>query len=257
MTTPSITGKTIWLTGASSGIGKSLAKRLASMGNFVIVSSRRKAELDKLVDEYPEKMHALPLDVSNNDAVNSTQRALQEVCDHLDMVIIAAGTAEYEDNLAFDIAMYQRVYDANFFGAVNTVSIALPLLQKAQQKAHIVGISSLSVVVPFPRAEAYGSSKAALEYFLNTLRTELSDRKFDVTVVRPGFVTTPLTAKNDFPMPFEMPVEDAVDCIIEGVAKKKRQFSFPWTLTSILTLFSWIPWVWYKFITPKMKRNSL
>jgi len=78
-----------------------------------------------------------------------------------------------------------------------------------------------------------------------------------VTVVRPGFVTTPLTAKNDFPMPFEMPVEKAVDCIVKGIAKKKRQFSFPWTLTSILTLFSWLPSIWYKVIAPKMKRNNL
>lgn len=254
---PSITGKTIWVTGATSGIGQALAKRLASMGNFVIISGRRESELEKLLDQFPKKMHALPLDVSDRGAVSLAQQQLLQICDNLDMLVIAAGTAEYEDNLAFDIDMYQRVYDANFFGAVNTVSIALPLLRQAQQKAHIVGISSLSVVVPFPRAEAYGSSKAALEYLLNTLRTELPVRKFDVTVVRPGFVTTPLTAKNDFPMPFEMPVEAAVDCIIQGIAKRKRQFSFPWTLSTILTLFSWIPWVWYKLITPKMKRNSL
>jgi len=253
----SITGKTIWLTGATSGIGQALAKRLATMGNFVIISGRRESELQKLVNEFPKKMHALPMDVSDSRSLGAIKQQLEGISDAIDMLVIAAGTAEYEDDLGFEVGMYQRVFDANYFGAVNTLHIALPLLHKAQQKAHIVGISSLSVLVPFPRAQAYGASKIALEYLLNSLRSELPLRKFDVTVVRPGFVTTPLTAKNDFPMPFEMPVEDAVDCIIKGVAKKKRQFSFPWTLTSILTLFSWMPGIWYKFIAPRMKRNTL
>lgn len=253
----SITGKTIWITGATSGIGQALAKRLATMGNFIIVSGRRNAELQKLVEEFPEKMQALPMDVGDSNALPQIRQKIAAISDSLDMLIIAAGTAEYEDNLTFDITMYRRVFDANFMGAVNTMSVALPLLHKAQQKAHIVGISSLSVLVPFPRAEAYGSSKAALEYFLNTLRSELPERKFDVTVIRPGFVSTPLTAKNDFPMPFEMPVQKAVDHIVKGIAKRKRQFSFPWTLTSILTFFSWLPALWYKVIAPKMKRNTL
>jgi len=216
------------------------------MGNVVIISGRREAELQKLVDEYPDKMHALPMDVGDSSKLSDIKQQLENISDFIDMLVIAAGTAEYENDLGFEDDMYRRVFDANYFGAVNTLHIALPLLRNSQQKAHIVGISSLSVLVPFPRAQAYGASKIALEYLLNTIRSELPLRKFDVTVVRPGFVTTPLTAKNDFPMPFEMPVEDAVDCIIKGVAKKKRQFSFPWTLTSILTLFSWMPGIWYR-----------
>jgi len=227
------------------------------MGNVVIISGRREAELQKLVDEYPDKMHALPMDVGDSSKLSDIKQQLENISDFIDMLVIAAGTAEYENDLGFEDDMYRRVFDANYFGAVNTLHIALPLLRNSQQKAHIVGISSLSVLVPFPRAQAYGASKIALEYLLNTIRSELPLRKFDVTVVRPGFVTTPLTAKNDFPMPFEMPVEDAVDCIIKGVAKKKRQFSFPWTLTSILTLFSWMPGIWYRFIAPKLKRSTL
>jgi len=112
-----ITGKTIWLTGATSGIGQCLAKRLAAMGNYVIISGRREIELKKLVDEHSEKMHALPMDVSDSQSTASVRQQLEDISDSLDMLIMAAGTAEYENDLEFDITMYRRVFDANFMGA--------------------------------------------------------------------------------------------------------------------------------------------
>ncbi|MBX2807188.1 MAG: SDR family NAD(P)-dependent oxidoreductase [Cellvibrionaceae bacterium] len=250
-------GKTIWLTGASSGIGEALALRLAQMGNYVIVSARRIEPLQALVARYPKCIYALPMDVSESSDLDAFKQQLQAATDCLDMVIMAAGVVEYENDLSFDGALYKRVLDTNFIGAVNTLSVALPLLMKSQQRAHIVGVSSLSVVLGFTRAEAYGASKAALEYFLNALRVDLSPRKFDVTIVRPGFVTTPMTAQNDFPMPFTLSVEEAVDAIIAGVARRKRQFSFPGRLTVLLKLLSWFPGLWYRILGPRMSRNRL
>lgn len=252
-----ITQRTIWLTGASSGIGHALAIRLADMGNFVIVSARRKAVLESMEVARPNLIKALPMDVSDSLSLQRNREYLNEVTDQLDMVIMAAGIAEYEDDLSFDPSLYERVFDVNFHGIVNTLSLALPLLKKSEAKAHIVGISSLSVVVGLPRAEAYGASKAAMEYLLNALRTDLPPKHYDVTVVRPGFVSTPMTAQNDFPMPFELPVEQAVAAIVKGIARRKRQVSFPWQLNLLLKFASWFPSLWYKVLAPKMSRSKL
>lgn len=252
-----LTAKTIWLTGASSGIGNALAIRLAEMGNFVIVSARRKELLQELALRFPKQIHVLPMDVSDTQQRATIINQLKVITDSIDTLIMAAGVAEYEDDLTFNSDIYQRSFDVNFMGVVNAVAIALPFLKCAQQKAHIVGISSLSVVVGMPRAEAYGASKAAMEYFLNALRVDLSPRKFDVTIVRPGFVTTPMTAQNDFPMPFEMPPNEACERIIKGLADRPRLLSFPYRLTGVLHVMSFLSGVWYKYLGPKMSRNRL
>ncbi|MBX2807074.1 MAG: SDR family NAD(P)-dependent oxidoreductase [Cellvibrionaceae bacterium] len=254
--TTTLKDKTIWLTGASSGIGEALALRLAAMGNYVIVSARRRDALHTLAAHHPRRIHPLPFDVSDASALPTVKQQLASVTDSLDMVIMAAGVAEYEDDLSFDASLYSRVLDTNFLGAVNTLALALPLLRQSQQRAHIVGISSLSVVLGFTRAEAYGASKAALEYLLNALRVDLSPRKFDVTIVRPGFVATPMTAQNDFPMPFTLSPEQAVDAIINGIVKRKRQCSFPRRLALLLKILSWFPNLWYR-LSPKTSRNIL
>jgi NADP-dependent 3-hydroxy acid dehydrogenase YdfG len=187
-----ITGRCIWLTGASSGLGKALAEQLAGAGNFVIVSARSQAELAKLALQYPGKIKILPLDISRKLDLKETATQLREITDYLDMVICAAGICEYEDNLSFNPEMYERTFDVNFLGVVRTLNIALPLLKKAQTRPHFAVISSLSTCVGFPRAEAYGSSKAALNYFMQSLRADFSKIALDLSLVRPGFIATNL-----------------------------------------------------------------
>ena len=252
-----IEGQTIWLTGAGSGIGQQLAILLAQQGNFVIVSGRREQPLNNLVKQYPKNICALPMDVSDASAREQVSQQLSKMTDSLDTLIMGAGTVIYEDQLTFNNEDYQQVFGANFFGMVNTMAIAKPLLMKAEKKAHVVGISSLSMVIGFARAESYGSSKAAADYFLHSLLIDLPHNKFDVSIVRPGFVETPMTKANDFPMPFIISPENAAQRIVKGMEKRKRLIAFPRRLNMLLTLLSWFPSVWYGWLGPKTRRNSL
>jgi len=163
---------------------------------------------------------------------------------------------EYEDDLSFNIERYQSVFDVNFFGLVNSVAIAMPLLKKSEHKPYIVGVTSLTVLTGFPRAEIYGASKAAADYFLKALRMDLSPERFDLSIVRPGFVKTPMTSVNDFPMPFIMSADDAADRIIDGMIKRKLFINFPRRFSFILKLLSSIPSIWYNVLGPKMNRHQ-
>ena len=251
-----ITGKTIWITGASSGIGLALAKRLAAQNNFIIVSARSSEKLEVLCSSQPDTFAALPMDVSDGTALMHVKALLSNITDYLDMVIMCAGTCEYDNGPFLDGELYQRVFATNFFGAVNTVKLALPLLKQAEKRATIVGVSSLSTLAPFTRAEAYGSSKAALEYFLSSLRVDLAASDIDVTIVRPGFVDTPLTQRNDFDMPFIQTPEDAANALINGLNKNKRVVNFPWRMVFTLKILYAIPWVWFNVVAKKLKKSE-
>lgn len=256
MKTP-IQGQTIWITGASSGIGRELALQLADAGNYVIASARSQDKLDELVALKPEHICALVFDVTDDAQCAHTIEKLQTITDTIDVLIMSAGVAEYEDNLDFNVTMYRRVFDANVFGMVNTLAVAKPFLEKAQQRAYIVGVTSLSMVIGFSRAEAYGASKAAADYFLHSLMVDLPRRKYDVSVVRPGFIETPMTSVNDFPMPFLMSADKAAARIIKDMEARPRLIAFPKRLNIILKLISWCPSLWYNYLGPKTSRSQI
>lgn len=249
-----ITGRCIWITGASSGLGKALAEQLAESGNFVIVSARSRTALTTLAQQYPGKIKPLPLDISRNLDLKAASIQLREITDYLDMIICAAGICEYEDNLNFNPDMYERTFDVNFLGVVRTLNIALPLLKKAQIRPQFAVISSLSTCVGFPRAEAYGSSKAALNYFMQSLRSDLSRIALDLNLVRPGFIATNLSKQNDFAMPFMMTPEVAAERIIKELGKRKFLIDFPVRLAWPLRIGGLLFSAWCKWIAPKLTR---
>jgi short-subunit dehydrogenase len=250
-------GKTVWLTGASSGIGKALALKLAQLGCTVVISARRKDVLEEIARQSPHKLIPLAVDVSDVEQRSSVQKQLADRVESIDIAIFSAGLAEYEDGLEFDMSQYQRVFAANFFGLVNSVAIALPLLRKSEFKPYIVGLTSLSVLVGFTRAEIYGASKAAADYFLKCLRADLPPEKFDLSIIRPGFVETPMTAINDFPMPFLMTPEQAAERIIKAMKKRKLLVQFPKRLSWLLRSISFFPHVWYRYIASRMSRQRI
>ena len=249
-----ITGRCIWVTGASSGLGRSLVLQLAEAGNYVIASARSQSALATLALQNPGKIKVFPLDVSNQLNIEKAAIQLREITDYLDMVICAAGICEYEDNLRFDPSMYERVMDVNFLGVVRTFNLALPLLKRAQQRAHFVAISSLSTCVGFPRAEAYGASKAALNYFMQSLRADITKLPIGLTLIRPGFIATDLVQNNDFAMPFLMTPDQASARVIKGIQSGKFLVDFPrrlsWPLRVAGLLFS----AWCKWLAPKLTR---
>src|SRR5690606_552705 len=191
--------RTWWLTGASSGIGRAVVRQLAQRGDRIYATARRQEALDSLVAEFPDRVLALPADVSDDAGMQRLFASLPAAHrpEGLDGIILCAGTCEYMDLPDLDVSMLRRVAEVNYFGVANACAAALPLLlARAEQAAQglcarprIVGVCSMSVLTGFPRAEAYGSAKAAMRYFLDALRCDLGDR-IHVQTILPGFVAT-------------------------------------------------------------------
>lgn len=227
----------ILITGATSGIGRGLAINYAAAGHNVIAIGRNKIALDELTTL---GVTCIQLDLVNLDAVREQSVKLNITLEHLDLAILNAGNCEYLDVQAFDAALIKRVFDANIISFANSLELVLPLLRKSNAP-HLVGVASIAGYLPLSRAEAYGASKAALIYFLDTLAIDLAKENILVTTVNPGFVKTPLTAKNDFPMPFAINVETATNIIQRGIEQKKIEIHFPYRLTLIIKLLGLLP----------------
>lgn len=231
-------GKVVWITGASSGIGRELAARLSGMGAWVFGSARNAAALEEL--QAFSRVEALPCDVADRSALLAAAGRIRERAGRLDVLVANAGTCEYVDVQAFDGRLFERVLAVNFLGSVYSVEAALPLL-RAGSTRHIVGIGSTAAWTGLPRAEAYGASKAALHYFLDSLRVDLTREGFRVTVVAPGFVQTPLTDRNDFPMPMRIGTPEAVDYLLAGLAGGRPEIAFPPAFSRALKALKWMP----------------
>lgn len=248
--------KIIWLTGATSGIGHSLALALIDQGHSLIVSGRRIETLLELKRRSPELVTVLRLDLLDPSSMNAIAKDLGDITDSLDTLILSAGACEYIDSPDEDDALYRRVLETNFFGQINCFLAALPLLRKSEHRAHVVGVGSMAAMLPFPRAQAYGASKAAFEYWLGCMRIDLRTEKIDVSVVSPGFVDTPLTRKNDFSMPALISVDQATQSILKGIEQRAMYIRFPWRLYWGLRMMSWMKNVWFRHVAPKLSREQ-
>jgi short-subunit dehydrogenase len=237
----------IWLIGASSGIGEALANELIKTSSTVFISARNKAKLDSLCQSAPDQLIPVEMDVTDDWSVNAAVQKISEYTGHLDKVIINAGICEYIDSDEIDIQVVRQVMETNFFGALNVLNESLPLLRRTLESTQgnhspkVVFISSSVTYQPLPRAGAYGASKAALRYFAESLKLDLQLEGIDVRVVSPGFVKTPLTDKNDFPMPFRISSEQAAQRILKGLESKNFDIAFPKRFTWCLKLLSKLP----------------
>ena len=240
--------RTVWITGASSGIGYALVERYLARNYRVFASARSEGKLTVL--RANKSLTFIPYDVTDESQIDHIRDLLQERTSHLDCVILNAGNCEYLDLQHPDWTMMQRIMAVNYFGLVNSVAVSLPLLKKAQSP-HLVGISSQAVQAAFTQAEAYGSSKAAVRYFLSSLRVDLRASNIDVTCVLPGFVDTPLTQKNTFSMPFLMSSEDAAARIESALVKRPYEYAFPKRLSAMLWLARQFPKRWTAMTAPK------
>ncbi|WP_016957377.1 SDR family NAD(P)-dependent oxidoreductase [Catenovulum agarivorans] len=232
--------KSILITGASSGIGKALALHYAEQGNEVFAGGRNKQRLVELCLHRPN-LHPFVCDLTNSKEIKSATDNLSL----LDIVILNAGSCEYIDNpMQFDGELFARVINTNLISVGYCLQHLLPLIKKGGQ---LVLVSSSAQFLPFPRATAYGSSKAALTYLARTLEIELKPHGIGVSVVHPGFVETPLTAKNDFDMPGIISAEQAAQAIVKGIAAGKAEINFPFAFICFLKFFTLLPrFVWQK-----------
>nr|WP_297460435.1 SDR family NAD(P)-dependent oxidoreductase [uncultured Halomonas sp.] len=249
----------IWLTGATSGIGLALAKRLLAEGHRVALSARRREALAELADGHDHAL-VVPLDLTDPISVSEAGRYIDEAFGGLDLLIHGAGICEYLDTRHFDTDLVERVFATNFHGALRVIDAALPLLRKARDndgsRPLLAAISSASAYLALPRAEAYGASKAALSYFLESLRLDLAAERIAVSVVHPGFVKTPMTDRNDFPMPMRVSVEFAAEAILEGLEKRSLDIHFPKRFTLIVKLLGTLPPLLRRHIGLSMTRKA-
>ncbi|OHC30231.1 MAG: short-chain dehydrogenase [Pseudomonadales bacterium RIFCSPLOWO2_02_FULL_63_210] len=230
----------IWLTGASSGIGAALAELLLQGGHRLALSARTATPLHALAERYPGQVLVAAGDLSDATQVRAIGERIARVWGALDSVILNAGTCEYVDVQTFEAAMIERVVRANLFSASYCIEAALPLLRLGREP-HLVGIGSSVTYLPLPRAAAYGASKAGMRYLLEALRLDLAAEGIAVTLVSPGFVDTPLTQKNDFPMPMRWPVDKAARHIAERLEQRPYEIAFPGPFITILRLLAHLP----------------
>lgn len=236
---------TVLITGASSGIGAQLAKDYAADGWQVIACGRSLDKLQHLAD-LSEKIIPLAFDVTDHQA---TWDALGDSSIRPNLIILNAGTCEYIEQGKVDVALFRRVFDVNLFGVLNCIEALQP---KFTETTHLAIVGSTASYVPLPRAEAYGSSKAALSYLVNTLKMDLSRDGVTLTLVSPGFVKTPLTDKNDFAMPMRVTTDYASLKIRKGIAKRRSEVHFPPLFSGYLKLLSLLPMPLQLAIVKKM-----
>lgn len=234
---------TIWLTGASSGIGEALARQLSAEGHSLVVTGRRRQSLDALAEAGTGHITPAAGDTTDREDLEG----IREVLDRhrpITMAILNAGTCEYLDVVNFSSDIIEKNMTTNVIGTARSIEMVLPSLREARDKgfpATLVIVGSSAWWFPFGRAEGYGASKAALGYLATSLRADLASEGIDVVLVSPGFVKTPLTDRNDFPMPFLISAEDAANRIVKGLRKGRNSIEFPRRFTWLLRLLGNLP----------------
>lgn len=229
----------VWLVGASTGIGRALALRLAGQGWTVAVSSRSQEKL-ALLSQTHVGIHAFPADVTDLPAMISTAAAVRDRLGAIDMAIFNQGDYEPMGLGEFDPALFRRIIDINYMGVVNGLAAVMPDMMQRRQ-GRILVTSSLAGYRGLPRAAPYGASKAAVINMAESLQPELAMHGVSLRVINPGFVKTPMTDKNTFNMPFLIETEAAADAIMRELDGTAFEISFPKPFALIMKILRLLP----------------
>jgi len=239
-------GKTVWIVGASSGIGAATARALLAQGARVVVSARNAAALQALADHQP-LCQALPLDATDSAAVQQAASGLLAQ-GPLDCVVYCAGHYVPMRADAIDVPDMQRHGEVNYMGALYLLAAVLPAL-RARGNGHISLVGSAAGYRGLPNSLAYGPTKAALINLAEALYLDLHSEGLGVSIINPGFVETPLTAQNDFKMPALLTPDQAAQAILQGWAKGLFEIHFPKRFTRWLKVLRLLPYrVYFKLV---------
>jgi short-subunit dehydrogenase len=245
--------KTVVLTGASSGIGYSLAKLLPKENCDIALISRRQDLLNNIIIQFKKdgsKLFAYKCDVGNIDEVKNTFNQIKNDFGKIDIVILNAGTSSRTDIKNYSSSAAKEIFETNTLGIVNCVEQVLPDFIN-RKDGMIVGVSSLAESRGFPGSGFYNASKSAASLMLESLRIELKPYNIKVITVKPGFVKTPMTDKNEFHMPFLMNADKAAKIILSGIKKEKRIIQFPLLTVLGSKLTKIIPDFLFDYLTSK------
>jgi NADP-dependent 3-hydroxy acid dehydrogenase YdfG len=237
-----MTPRSVFITGASSGLGRGLSLHYARAGATVHAAARRERELTSLAEEAPEgRVVPVVLDVTDADRlVRAIHDAGSAFGGALDLVVANAGIGVPCSARKIDWTAVKRTLDVNVSAACVTVAAALPAMV-ARGAGQVVAISSLAAFRGMPANAAYCASKAALHVFMESVRVDLRGSGVRATTIYPGFVKTELTAKNKFPMPFLMELDDAVRVMARGIARGKATIAFPLPMAALVRWVAGLP----------------
>jgi short-subunit dehydrogenase len=241
--------KKIWITGASSGIGKALSEKFASEGWKVAISARRKEILDEMAKT--KNIFSYPLDITNQDQTNNVFSKIINDFNNLDLCVFSSGTYDPKLEQEINIKQNKFVMDTNFFGVLHCIK-SVEKYFKEKKNGHISIVSSVAAYRGLPNSSGYGPSKAALTNLTESLYFDFKKHNVRISLVSPGFIKTPLTDKNEFPMPFIKSPEFAAEKMFNGLTKSKAfEIHFPKTLTFILKFLRILPYKIYLFLIDK------
>jgi NADP-dependent 3-hydroxy acid dehydrogenase YdfG len=242
----------VWITGASSGIGRAVALEYARAGATVAASARSAEALAALAAEPAAggRIQAFPVDVTDRAAMLEAVERIEASLGPIELAILNAGTHEPVDARAFDAAVFDRLFAVNLAGTVNGLAAILPRLV-ARHAGHVALVASVAGYGGLPTAAAYGATKAAMINLAEALKFDLDPVGVRVSLVNPGFVRTPLTDKNPFAMPALMEVDDAARALVRGLARGGFEVTFPRRFTYVLKLLRLLP---YRLYFPLMAR---
>ena len=247
--------RVIWITGAGKGIGRELAKHYAGSGWTVAVSARTLADLQTLASELPvRRVNVFQLDVTDTEAVKATVNKIEDELGPLDTVILNAGTYVPTNARELSLDDTRHLVDTNFMGVVIGIAAAVEVF-KERSRGHIAVVASLAGYRGLPGAAAYGATKAGLINFCEAMKPDLEHFGVKLTLINPGFVDTPLTAKNDFPMPFLMNAEDAALRIAKELDKAAFEITFPSRFAILMKLLRILPDRLFFMLSRRMLRE--
>jgi NAD(P)-dependent dehydrogenase (short-subunit alcohol dehydrogenase family) len=229
-----------WVTGASSGIGLALTRRLVSQGWRVAVTARRAEALSDLAAEAPGKIAVFAADVSDTEAMATAAAAIEDQFGPIALAVLNAGVYLPVDSRKPDPALFRQTFEVNLMGVANALAPLVPAML-ARKSGQILIVSSATGFGGMPTSAAYGASKAALINMAECLRIELDPLGVRVQVATPGFVETPAQDDNRFPKPFMISPDRAAQYMTDGMATGAVEISFPRRFTWLLKALYALP----------------
>ena len=246
--------KVIWITGASSGIGKALAIKFAE-NNWIVAASARRENLLNELKLINENIHSFPLDVTEIDKCKLTSKKIIERFGNIDICVFGTGMHDPKSEKKFNLEKIREIMEVNYFGTMNSINSVYEYFSE-KQNGQISIISSVAGYRGLPAAGAYCASKAALTSFAESLYFDMQMKKVRVSLISPGFIKTPMTDQNDFPMPMIKSPEFAANEIFKGLTTKKSfEIHFPKVFTYFLKFLQILPSsLYFKLVAKGMKK---
>ena len=246
--------KVIWITGASSGIGKALAIKFAENG-WIVAASARRENLLKELQNINQNIYPYPLDVTDIEKCKLTAKSIIDNLNGIDICVFGTGMHDPKSEKRFNLDKIREIMEVNYFGTMNSINSIYNYFSE-KKNGQISIISSVDGYRGLPAAGAYCASKAALTSFAESLNFDMKMKNVRFSLISPGFIKTPMTDQNDFPMPMIKSPEFAANEIYKGLtAKKGFEIHFPKTFTFIMKFLQILPnGLYFKLVSKGMKK---